>query len=33
MPVFEEAIARLKTHSQSPWRTIPWDYRGPEEVP
>jgi hypothetical protein len=31
--VFDEAIARLRTHSQSPWRTVPWQYRGPEELP
>jgi len=32
-PVVDEAIARLRTHSQSPWRTVPWEYRGPEELP
>jgi Protein of unknown function (DUF1266) len=32
-PVFDEAIARLRTHSQSPWRTIPWKYLGPAELP
>jgi hypothetical protein len=31
VPVYDEAIARLRTHSQSPWRTVPWEYRGPEE--
>jgi Protein of unknown function (DUF1266) len=33
MPAYDEAIARLRTHRQSPWRTIPWEYRGPEELP
>jgi hypothetical protein len=33
VPVFDEAIARLRTRSQSPWRTTPWKYLGPAELP